>query len=34
MAEVALKGETMQLIELRNPWGLGSLEWNGDWGDK
>ena len=25
-------GETVQLVQLRNPW--GDFEWKGDWGDE
>ena len=24
----------VNLVEMRNPWGQGGMEWNGDWSDK
>ena len=30
--EVTVKGKTVRLVRIRNPW--GQKEWNGDWSDK
>ena len=30
--EVQVKGKSVHLVRIRNPW--GQKEWNGDWSDK